>query len=339
MELTPIIFDMEVNLDNSSSTRTTPAEFVIDMNEVARYLVMQGAPFFLRSHSAFMAAYSKAWREQSKDQQAVVDVPDSSYRKENSKSSRAFPFIGLKPVFLLGLYVSWYRSVWDAISDNASKVPPLIAAVVVIFITSDAWDLFGTGFTVRLVALWCLTMGVSLLMLIKYDYWQDLAVGEDGDHILQTVRPSPRAALRNFIDCGAEARVDREVCQRIGSMYVLINYVLLSILSLIGIAASVTLAVFIIGVLLVGVNATHQLSGAVNVDLIIPGDFVVTTQLVSLSITMGVFATFFFISGQKAEERRAFVQQSLQRLRRLLMVYSLYYQARANAPKWTEVTF
>lgn len=69
----------------------------------------------------------------------------------------------------------------------------------------------------------------------------------------------------------------------------------------------------------------------------LPGHVVLTTQLVSLSITLGCFAAFFLGAGQRPEDRTAFMNSGLTDLRRVLLAYSIYCRARSKAPVWTGV--
>jgi hypothetical protein len=68
-----------------------------------------------------------------------------------------------------------------------------------------------------------------------------------------------------------------------------------------------------------------------------PGIWSSPPQLVSLSLTLGAFAAFFLVTGQRPEERVEFMNASLRDLRRVLLAYSIYRRARANAASWTGV--
>lgn len=60
-------------------------------------------------------------------------------------------------------------------------------------------------------------------------------------------------------------------------------------------------------------------------------------QLLSLSFSLGAFAAFFLVAAQCADDREAFVQGTLVRYRRALLVYTIYCRAHDLAKDWTHV--
>ncbi|MFI6054498.1 hypothetical protein ACIBCO_30960 [Streptomyces violascens] len=64
---------------------------------------------------------------------------------------------------------------------------------------------------------------------------------------------------------------------------------------------------------------------------------VVTRELLSLSLSLGAFAALFLVSGQRPEERTVYLHKDLFRLRRALVVYSVYRSAQEHAAEWTGV--
>jgi hypothetical protein len=142
--------------DALEQAEITPARFLIDLNKTATYVFTRGAPFFVFSHFTFLVDYVKAWRKEQGDQA----VADALADPEATVSGRSFMTklvrwqripLGIKPWIMLAaltlnlvllplwLFLSVLKSAWLILEKGVRSVPPLITAVVVVFVTSDAW--------------------------------------------------------------------------------------------------------------------------------------------------------------------------------------------------------
>ena len=110
-----------------------------------------------------------------------------------------------------------------------------------------------------------------------------------------------------------------------------------TLLSLIAVAVSVSLGLIAVGVILIDANETKLLADSVNVVWTIHGNFVITRQLLSLSFSLGAFAAFFLVAGQRIEDRQEFMRRMLSKLRGVLLIYSVYCRAYDYAAAWTGI--
>jgi hypothetical protein len=249
------------------------------------------------------------------------------------------------------------------------SVPPLITAVVVVFVTSDAWRILGTGFTPRFFALVALFLLVSLLFLIRLkDYWkQDIDASDDEAAVLlqgiknsmtdgkkskvrtrsDTERASckqpdgvPASQWLNFhrlIEWGAMPTPLAKPVGRWGRAYVYASYVMLSAFFLILIVLFVSGSLILVGLILISAKDTQDLAQSVDIYMTLWGHVVITRQLVTLSLSLGAFAAFFLVAAQRTEDRKEFINNLLAPVRQTLMVYTVYRNAYAHATEWTGV--
>ena len=84
---------------------------------------------------------------------------------------------------------------WDILGKGIRSVP-LVTAMVVVFVTSDAWRILGTGFTPRFFMLVSTFLLASLLFLIRKDWWADFNVDKDEvTSLLQGINTGIRSIL------------------------------------------------------------------------------------------------------------------------------------------------
>jgi hypothetical protein len=342
--------------------------FFAHLHCAAKYVFEQGLPFFVSSHITFMRAYLRSWREQA-GAEAVADA--SAVLDTFSRDVRH----NLHPALFLvtGFVHSVASSAWLALSKSIRLVPPLITAVVVVYVTGDAWRILGTGFTPRFFCIVTLFLVASLLVLINFkSYWQkDFNIGESDltvrtslldkiKHDLQdegeSIQVSPGAAN----DVGDERRHGPDDTPAWNQIHKLIElgakplplvrppnrglrishycaYVAVSAFSLIVIALAVSASLIVVGTVLISAGETKELAHTIHIYATLPGHFVITRQLVSLSLTLGAFATFFLVAGQHAEDRKELMDNALAVIRKVFIVYSVYARARDNAAEWTGV--
>jgi hypothetical protein len=229
------------------------------------------------------------------------------------------------------------NSAWDVLRKGVRGVPPLITAVVVVFVTGDAWRILGTGFTVRFAVLVVLFLLASLLFLVRWNCWDDIdAKPRQADKLLAGIKHKRPEAFQKFRHCGTEPTpIVRP--RRLGAIWIYTGYWMLCAFALIIAALFVSAALIIIGVILINKSETKTLADAVHVYQTLPGGVVITKQLLSLSFSLGAFAAFFLVAAQRPTDRRAFMRDVLLRYRRVLLVYSIYCRAHDQAPDLTDV--
>jgi hypothetical protein len=315
-----------------------------------------------------MKDYLDAWREQGGGEAAAKATAVLETFSADARHN-------LHPVLFLvtGFVHSVASSAWLALSQSIRIVPPLITALVVVYITGDAWRILGGGFTPRFFCIVTVFLLSSLIFLIKFrGYWEkDFDIGESDkatkddllDKIEHDLRGEPETMqfsresagdapgvqqpdaddssewvqFNKLIDLGAEplplvkpAHFGLRVCHYCA-------YVAVSLFSLIVIALAVSASLVLVGLVLISAKETKALAQSVHVYLTLPGNFVITGQLVSLSLTLGAFAVFFLVAGLHADDRKELMDNALALIRRAFVVYSVYSRAHDHAAEWTGI--
>jgi hypothetical protein len=326
-----------------------PENFIIDLNKAVWYMLRRGATFFFPDHLAFMADYIKAWQAQNQNSAALARAMGTTYRirrynpittllraKWLPLALRQFTFtFSAIPLIFFGMSVLAGRGFYRMIRSSIRSVPPLLTAVVVVFVTSDAWRILGTGFSARPIALWVAFIIAAWLFLIRYRYWADIQTVDMQD-LLRAAES--KGYLNSFIQLGAVPQEMEKPDDRAGRQFVRGTYMVLTLLSLLEVALAVAAALTVVGMILVSKSETNTLANGVHVYFTLPGHVVLTTELVSLSITLGCFAAFFLVAGQRPEDREAFMNSGLTDLRRTLLAYSIYRRACTSSAAWTGVS-
>ena len=169
-------------------------DFLFGLNNTAMYAATQGSPLFLHSHISFLMAYVDGWLRlqpgpEDQKEKAVMEVlfrhwPRSGKRlilrllKAGWLPEKAKRLLLLAPLLIpLAVTLPWQfiwsgaKSAWDILGKGIRSVPPLVTAVVVVFVTSDAWRILGTGFTPRfflLVSAFLLTSKAAALGIVSW---------------------------------------------------------------------------------------------------------------------------------------------------------------------------
>jgi hypothetical protein len=310
----------------------TPKDYLIDLNKTAQYVFTRGAPFFVRSHYKFV----KNFIAKSQDLPVGAISPKDLGRGELQRSGLwAFAIRPLFTILPFQLFLSSVSSGWIVIRKGIRTAPPLITAVVVVFVTGDAWRILGTGFTLRFVAFVSSFLLASLLFLIRRHYWKDIDASEDeAAALLQAIgRPMKFFELMQL---GAQAVPIQPPRRLSGRVCVYLGYLLLTAFALIVVAAFVSSCLIVVGLILVDARETRVLAHSVTVYKAV-GNVVLTRQLVSLSCSLGAFAAFFLIATQRPEDRKAFMDNVLYKLRQAMLVYTIYCHAHDRAFEWTKV--
>jgi len=316
-----------------------------------------------------MNDYLKVWQEQAGDEEAVKIASHvlDAFTKEVEHNINPALFL------VTGFVHSVASSAWLSLSKSIRIVPPLITAVVVVFVTSDAWRMLGAGFTLRFFCLVGLFLLSSLLFLIRFKgYWEkDFDVDESDvttaselldqlKHELRDIEEGvplsqhapndatgdqqhdgddtlPWRQLNELIDLGAKplplvkpANLGLRMCHYCA-------YVAVSLFSLIVVALVVSASLILVGTIVISAKVTKDLAQSVHIYWTLPGHFVITSQLVSLSLGLGAFATLFVVAGQRTEDRKELMDNALALIRRTFVVYSVYGRAHDHAAEWTGI--
>jgi len=338
-------------MDNSPPGEGATDKPFLDMNNIALYALGNGAPFFAYRHSVFIARYMKARQGRGNN---ALSFSGTSFRWPQQSTAeilmavllpvRRIPAVIKLSIMLIPLTLSVTRGNYNAIlnsfpnlmTKSVRSIPPLITAVVVVFITRDAWGILGAGFTLRFFLLVGAFLLASLFVLVRKDYWADLGVAKNEVNILLR-KATCQASVNRLIRMGADPLPIIKPDGLGGRMNFLAIYLMYTLMSLIAVAVSVSLCLMAVGVILVNARETEDLAGSVNVVLTVHGSFVITRQLLSLSFSLGAFATFFLVAGQRNEERQAFMRHMLSKLRCTLLIYAVYCRAYDHAPTWTGI--
>ena len=146
-------------MDTLPRGEITPRQFFLDMNSVALYALSNGTPFFAYRHFSFIAKYMNAWQEQD-DYSLIFSMISYASPQQNVAEifmamllpARKLPVAIKLSLMLIPLTISvlWgnYTAIIDSFPNLMTKgvrsVLPLITALVVVFLTGDAWRILGT---------------------------------------------------------------------------------------------------------------------------------------------------------------------------------------------------
>ena len=336
-------------------------DFLFGLNNTAMYAATRGSPLFLPSHISFLMAYVDGWlrSEPGPDNEKEKAVTEALFRHSPKWAKhlilrllkaewipvRAQRLLLLTPLLIpLVVTLPWQfiwsgaKSALDILGNGIRSVPPLVTAVVVVFVTSDAWRILGTGFTPRFFILVSTFLLASLLFLIRRDWWADLDAAEDDveRRLLEGIKRWNTDSLRDFMDRGAKP-VPMEKPRGLRKVYAYLTYLGLIALALIATALFVSIILTIVGLILINANETKNLAGSVDVYHPLSG-IMVTKQLLSLSLSLGAFAAFFLVAALRSADRDDFMKNILARYRRALLVYTTYCHARDSAKEWTGIS-
>ncbi|SRR5581483_1534482 len=341
--------------EGSRSPVWTPRDYLYHLNKAAIYAATRGMPLMLIGHIFFLVKFIRALLK--REPGGANDVAAALFNRWPRWSRRliawelanpylpsvAVLYLLLLPYLLPLSVVQWQttRSVvyssFDVFRRGVRLVPPLITAVVVVFVTSDAWRILGSGSTNRFWAIVGAFLGAGLLLVVRWNCWDDLdATPEEAAELLGGIRRRHPLGFDAFTKRDiASAPIERRgwLCQ----IWVYTGYWMLSAFALVVTAVLVTAVLVLIGVILINQKETTTLAGNAHVywPWLLPGGLVITRQLLQLSASLGAFGAFFLVAAQHPDDRRAFVRNALLRFRRVLLVYSIYVRARSRAAELT----
>lgn len=342
--------------EESHNPEWTPRDYLYHLNKTAIYAATRGMPLMLIRHIFFLVAFIAAWTR--KEPEGARDVAAVLFGRWPKWSQRLITweltspylpssvvlYLLLLPYLLPLSFAQWQTtrsmvySSFDVFRRGVRVVPPLITAVVVVFVTSDAWRILGSGSTNRFWVLVGVFLVGGLLFLVRWNCWDDLeADPAEAAELLAGIRRRRPLGFDAFTERGLQfAPMERPglLCQ----IWVYAGYWMLCTFALVAITVLVAAALVLIGAILINYDDTIRLAGVAHVYLTMPGGLIITRQLAQLSVSLGAFAAFFLIAAQKPDDRDVFIKNVLVRYRRMLLVYSIYCQARREVALWTGIT-
>jgi hypothetical protein len=251
------------------------------------------------------------------------------------------------------LNIPWYifstlfRGLSTTLLAAVRVIPALFAILVVVFITGDAWKLFGTESSWRFLALilligvmsitatiisfkgpegsWRNVTGYSLEGTKLLSSWADKTPARKlkAAHVKPLLPPAPSADSQDEVNSLIRMH---EKCISVLYMVTIISHVIAA-------AFWISCTFILIGLTAISQSMTRELSNSapdVLVHFSIAGQsFVITRQLIQVSIVLGGIAALTFASGtlQDTEKRHIITDNALIDLKRALGALAYYYGA------------
>jgi hypothetical protein len=337
----------------------TPEQFVTEMDRLAAYVAGRGMPLLMTSHYRWMGRYLTRYFE-SKGAPGPVSVPFStavpaagrriSFARGRGRiarpalilaSVRVAASIGQLLRSLAGrLTYSATRSVQAYVRENAVASTPLIAAIVIVFLSGDSWKVLGQGFDWQFAVLLAFFLVLSLLIVLSASGLRaffaaagQFAGAEAGD--------APIGPLVTALDQAAAGPPGDPPFSIPGAVNVAVVYLGIVIANLLLVGMLVVAALVLVGVVRVNAALTRTLSGRPPHILVpLPAGMVVTQELLSLALTLGGLAilSFVVVNLPKRQDREDFVDTATLGLRRVLYAYGVYQAARREEAALTGVS-
>ncbi|MGO8876611.1 MAG: hypothetical protein ACLQNG_12715 [Acidimicrobiales bacterium] len=375
----PMMADGAPMMADGAKEDYPPEEFILDLQSAVYYVFTRAGPFFALSYFRFLAAYLKIC-PRSTGSRVPGRASMSSFKlavARRSPVSLTIPVV-VGAVLVaeivtmpVQLALSIVKTGWRVMEVSVRGLPALITAVVVVFVTSDAWKILGVGYTPRFYGLVALFLLASLVFMIRSPkgYWErDIELAMDDESKAEGESTADDASL--FEGLGEANWLLVAVAHRVGwlrrlatprrytwlmvrgaapapleepqgrreraAVYLL--YVAACAFALIVLALVVAGALILVGAILISGPETKTLAGSLHVSWKVPLlHLVISRQLLSLSLSLGALAPLFLLAGQHPEDRRRFMSHVLFRFRRSLVVYSVYRHAREQTEAWTGV--
>jgi hypothetical protein len=291
---------------------------------------------------------------------SVIESRDAEIKSKEQLLALVLTFTLFRNFFVvirslpMGLLAGLARSLWATLRAGRS-VPALIAILIVMFATGDAWRLFGLGSAWRCSVLVALIVTAGALIMVAglrgwvaKDGWPSV-IGyptDKRDLILASwVKGTPAEELVAAkiepelpIDGRPPEDLLKGVAGSVSSFFGVSDLrrninILLGITVVADVVATffwVSLAFVVVGILVVSESATKVLTGG-SVDVILhlrilSQSFVVTRQLVLVSMVLGAIAALTFSAASMADSssRATFSEYALTHLRRAVGAYAYY---------------
>jgi hypothetical protein len=225
-----------------------------------------------------------------------------------------------------------FEGLRDTFAVAVRALPPLLAVLLFLSLTQETWrafgDLEGWRFGAVLIGFGLLA-AVILLVGLRAER-AELASPRPGPDLAHRARQTPAAPL---VERGVEpAAPPLDRIERINLAVALLVTLALRVLV---VGAVVGAAFFLFGLLVVDEGLTEEWVGGganVLVSISIAGrELVVTEALVRVAIVLGGFASLYFsaVALGDARNREAFLDDVLERFRRVMAAWSYYRGALA----------
>ena len=346
------------------SSLMEPDDYLAALDETGLYAMTRGAPMVVRWHITFLKWYIGAWLDKSLGDEDKVSVAVTNalfgdwpefIRVRVAKRLSRTKGARLGAVFYLPLYIqiilytrisltllrelirSLVSSTVDLLRTGVRGIPPLIAAVVVVFVTSDAWKIFGSGFGARFWILVALLLLASCCFLVHWDPWLDLGSDKaEADFLLDGIKHKHPMKFYAFTRCGIQV-IPIIKPRGLSALGVRLRYWTIAQFALVVFAGLVSAGLILIGLVLISYQETTNLAGSAQVYLRIPGGGIITKQLLALSFSLGALAPMFLVASQRSDDRDRFMKTLLTRHRRAVLVYSIYCRAQVYSGDLTNV--
>lgn len=251
----------------------------------------------------------------------------------------------LAAIFYLPMYIIWalIRGFSTTLKAALRPVPALLAVLVVVFTTSDAWRLFGLESYWRFTIMVAIVLGLSLSALAvglrdSDGGWREVLGYSDSDPQLleswakQTPAEDLSASVQPVLPLGdgVQGRAGQNFELRPLVANVTVLYVFTMVLHIFAVAFWISLMFVIIGVVAVSGPMTKELTQAPVTVIahfnLLGQSFMLTRQLVLLSAVLGGVAALTFATGtlQDSDSRATFARHALADLRHSLGALGYY---------------
>lgn len=338
----------------------SPERFVNDMDALASYLAGRGFPLLITGHYMWMTRYLSSYFKNSKAPAKIsvgLSIPflfgvsfTVSFAPGRGRLAPPTIVLAVAQVFdrlwqlirslIVRLAVSAALSARSYTRTNALASAPLIAAIVIVFFTGDSWKILGQGFDWQFGALLGFFLLLSVLGVVDLRNLSshfstspaDLSAGPDA--------PSAISLSTALTHIGYELPATPQLSWP-GTVNAIAIYLGIIIANFFLIAFLVSGALMIIGIIRIDAALTRQLSGLpAHVLLRLPGNMVITQELLSLSLALGGLAilSFTFVTLPDRQARSNFTSTATSGLRRVLLAFTVYQAAQDNEAALTGVS-
>jgi hypothetical protein len=216
---------------------------------------------------------------------------------------------------------------------NAVAATPLLAVIVIVFLSGDSWKILGQGFDWQFGALLGFFLLLSVLVVANPRRLKSRLSSSPGDLGIEASNASAQSLVTALWEIGSEIPSAPRLA-KLGAANVVIVYFGIVVANLLLVGTLVAVSLVLVGVIRIDATLTRQLAGApAHILLRLPvGGMVITQELLSLSLTLGGLAilSFAVVSLPDRQARAAFADTATVGLRRVLYVYGVYQAALDN---------
>ena len=248
------------------------------------------------------------------------------------------------------LYLPWYvawtliRSLSTTVWAALRLVPALLAILVVVFITGDAWKMFGLETNWRFFTLIILIAGITTaatLVALKGpegDWRASTGYSTGGTKLLVSwasetpAKPLLTENVNPFFPIPlSKDSEDHYPYLKMHEKNISVLYVFTIVGNVVAAAFWIALTFIVVGIIAVNESLTLKLSDTPGIIImhfnLVGQSFIVTRQLILVSVILGGVAALTFASGtlQDADKRHIFTDSALADLEQALGALAYYY--------------